>query len=150
MMLTRMTVVLKQAYPDTGISNKAMAILNSFVNDIFERIATEPPKYVYHPYDPTIICSIRLPDLTAYSNKSPICSREIQTSVYLILPGELAKHAISQGNRSVTFVFPLSSSFLYLLTPLFISQDVRRMWKVNAYEVVLYYIISLSLLYCSL
>ena len=32
--------VLKQVHPDTGISNKAMAILNSFVNDIFERIAT--------------------------------------------------------------------------------------------------------------
>jgi histone H2B len=30
--------VLKQVHPDTGISNKAMAILNSFVNDIFERI----------------------------------------------------------------------------------------------------------------
>jgi histone H2B len=33
--------VLKQVHPDTGISNKAMAILNSFVNDIFERIASE-------------------------------------------------------------------------------------------------------------
>jgi hypothetical protein len=39
--LTGMCVVLKQVHPDTGISNKAMAILNSFVNDIFERIATE-------------------------------------------------------------------------------------------------------------
>ena len=38
--LTR-CAVLKQVHPDTGISNKAMAILNSFVNDIFERIATE-------------------------------------------------------------------------------------------------------------
>jgi histone H2B len=38
--LTR-EIVLKQVHPDTGISNKAMAILNSFVNDIFERIATE-------------------------------------------------------------------------------------------------------------
>ncbi|CAB5374665.1 unnamed protein product [Rhizophagus irregularis] len=28
--------VLKQVHPDTGISNKAMSILNSFVNDIFE------------------------------------------------------------------------------------------------------------------
>jgi hypothetical protein len=36
-----MGIVLKQVHPDTGISNKAMAILNSFVNDIFERIATE-------------------------------------------------------------------------------------------------------------
>jgi histone H2B len=36
-----LVLVLKQVHPDTGISNKAMAILNSFVNDIFERIATE-------------------------------------------------------------------------------------------------------------
>jgi len=39
--LITMLSVLKQVHPDTGISNKAMAILNSFVNDIFERIATE-------------------------------------------------------------------------------------------------------------
>jgi len=30
--------VLKQVHPDTGISNKAMSIMNSFVNDIFERL----------------------------------------------------------------------------------------------------------------
>ncbi|KAL1697451.1 histone-fold-containing protein [Schizophyllum commune] len=78
--------VLKQVHPDTGISNKAMAILNSFVNDIFERIATEASK------------------LAAYSKKSTISSREIQTSVRLILPGELAKHAISEGTKSVTKV----------------------------------------------
>ncbi|KAH9963015.1 histone-fold-containing protein [Russula dissimulans] len=78
--------VLKQVHPDTGISNKAMAILNSFVNDIFERIATEASK------------------LAAYSKKSTISSREIQTAVRLILPGELAKHAISEGTKSVTKV----------------------------------------------
>ena len=39
--LTDCVAVLKQVHPDTGISNKAMAILNSFVNDIFERIAGE-------------------------------------------------------------------------------------------------------------
>ncbi|THH06124.1 hypothetical protein EW145_g4300 [Phellinidium pouzarii] len=76
--------VLKQVHPDTGISNKAMAILNSFVNDIFERIASEASK------------------LASYSKKSTISSREIQTSVRLILPGELAKHAISEGTKSVT------------------------------------------------
>ncbi|KAJ3732203.1 histone-fold-containing protein [Lentinula guzmanii] len=76
--------VLRQVHPDTGISNKAMAILNSFVNDIFERIATEASK------------------LATYSKKSTISSREIQTSVRLILPGELAKHAISEGTKSVT------------------------------------------------
>ncbi|KAH9946076.1 putative histone H2B.1 protein [Epithele typhae] len=76
--------VLKQVHPDTGISNKAMAILNSFVNDIFERIATEASK------------------LSSYAKKSTISSREIQTAVRLILPGELAKHAISEGTKSVT------------------------------------------------
>ena len=39
--------VLKQVHPDTGISNKAKAILNSFVNDIFERIATEASSECY-------------------------------------------------------------------------------------------------------
>ncbi|KAG8976954.1 histone H2B, partial [Tulasnella sp. 427] len=76
--------VLKQVHPDTGISNKAMAILNSFVNDIFERIAEEASR------------------LAQYSKKTTISSREIQTSVRLILPGELSKHAISEGTKSVT------------------------------------------------
>ncbi|GAA5983200.1 hypothetical protein JCM11641_006846 [Rhodosporidiobolus odoratus] len=76
--------VLKQVHPDTGISNKAMQILNSFVNDIFERIASEASK------------------LAQYNKKSTISSREIQTSVRLILPGELSKHAISEGTKAVT------------------------------------------------
>ncbi|KAK9465031.1 histone-fold-containing protein [Lipomyces arxii] len=76
--------VLKQVHPDTGISNRAMSILNSFVNDIFERIATEASK------------------LAAYNKKSTISSREIQTAVRLILPGELAKHAVSEGTKAVT------------------------------------------------
>ena len=37
--------ILKQAHPDTGISNKAIAIANSFVNGIFEHIATEASKF---------------------------------------------------------------------------------------------------------
>ncbi|KAJ7172453.1 histone-fold-containing protein [Mycena filopes] len=93
--------VLKQVHPDTGISNKAMAILNSFVNDIFERIASEASS----PYS-CLSCSSTADacpsELAQYSKKSTISSREIQTSVRLILPGELAKHAISEGTKSVT------------------------------------------------
>jgi histone H2B len=33
--------VLKQVHPDIGILNKAMLVMNSFVTNIFERIATE-------------------------------------------------------------------------------------------------------------
>jgi hypothetical protein len=36
-----MKTSLKQVYPDTGISKKAMAILNLFVYYIFERVAAE-------------------------------------------------------------------------------------------------------------
>ena len=76
--------VLKQVHPDTGISGKAMSIMNSFVNDIFERIATEASR------------------LSNYSKKSTLSSREIQTAIRLILPGELAKHAVSEGTKAVT------------------------------------------------
>lgn len=76
--------VLKQVHPDTGISGKAMDIMNSFVNDIFERIAAEASR------------------LANYNKKSTISSREIQTAVRLLLPGELAKHAVSEGTKAVT------------------------------------------------
>jgi histone H3/H4 len=76
--------VLKQVHPDTGISSKAMSIMNSFVNDIFERIAAEASR------------------LAHYNRRSTITSREIQTAVRLLLPGELAKHAVSEGTKAVT------------------------------------------------
>ena len=76
--------VLKQVHPDTGISSKAMSIMNSFVNDIFERISAEASR------------------LAHYNKRSTITSREIQTAVRLLLPGELAKHAVSEGTKAVT------------------------------------------------
>ncbi|DAA28731.1 TPA: histone cluster 1, H2bd-like [Bos taurus] len=76
--------VLKQVHPDTGISSKAMEIMNSFVKDIFERIAGEASH------------------LAHYNKRSTITSREIQTALRLLLPGELAKHAVSKGTKAVT------------------------------------------------
>ncbi|XP_058832689.1 histone H2B, gonadal-like [Topomyia yanbarensis] len=76
--------VLKQVHPDTGVSSKAMSIMNSFVNDIFERIANEASR------------------LAHYNRRSTITSREVQTAVRLLLPGELAKHAVSEGTKAVT------------------------------------------------
>ena len=76
--------VLKQVHPDTGISSKAMSIMNSFINDAFERIAVEAGK------------------LVRYNKKSTLSAREIQTAVRLILPGELVRHAISEGTKAVT------------------------------------------------
>ncbi|XP_048477037.1 histone H2B 7-like [Rhincodon typus] len=73
--------VMKQVHPDTGISSKAMSIMNSFVNDIFAGEASR---------------------LAHYNKRSTISSREIQTAVRLLLPGELAKHAVSEGTKAVT------------------------------------------------
>jgi len=76
--------VLKQVHPDTGISSKAMAILNSFIADQFEKIASQAAQ------------------LSRVNKKPTLTSREIQTAVRLVLPGELAKHAVSEGTKAVT------------------------------------------------
>ena len=75
--------VLKQVHQDTGISKKSMAIMNSFINDVFERIALEASK------------------LVRYNKKHTLSAREIQSAVKLLLPGELAKHAIIEGAKAV-------------------------------------------------
>src|SRR5574343_1694971 len=75
--------VLKQVHADTGISKKSMAIMNSFINDIFERIALEASK------------------LVRYNKKHTLSAREVQSAVKLLLPGELAKHAIIEGAKAV-------------------------------------------------
>lgn len=39
-----------------------------------------------------------------YDNDPIITSRNIQTAVRLVIPGELAKHAVSEGTKAVTKV----------------------------------------------
>ena len=76
--------VLKQVHPETGISKRSMSIMNSFINDVFEKIASESSR------------------LVRYNKKHTLSSREVQTAVRLLLPGELAKHAVSEGTKAVT------------------------------------------------
>ena len=76
--------VLKQVHPEVGVSKRSMHIMNSFINDIFEKIALESSK------------------LVRYNKKHTLSSREVQTAVRLLLPGELAKHAVSEGTKAVT------------------------------------------------
>jgi histone H2B len=73
--------VLKQVHPDTGISNKAMGAMNGFVHAFIEQIAFT---------------------INQVPHKSTVTSREIQTAVRIALPGELAKHAVSEGTKAVT------------------------------------------------
>ena len=76
--------VLKQVHPDTGISSKGMVVMCNFISDLFERIGNEAAN----------VCR--------FSKKQTLSSREVQTAVRLILPGELAKHAVSEGTKAVT------------------------------------------------
>ncbi|XP_023731944.1 histone H2B [Lactuca sativa] len=76
--------VLKQVHPNIRISSKVMGIMNSFINDIFEKLAQEASK------------------LARYNKKNTLSSREIQTAVILVLPGVLAKHVVFEGTKAVT------------------------------------------------
>ena len=76
--------VMKQVHPETRISKKGIAIINNFVTDTFEKIATEASK----------LCRIH--------KSATMGSRDVQSAIRLVLPGELAKHAVSEGTKAMT------------------------------------------------
>jgi histone H2B len=75
--------VLKQVHPQIGMSKRAMSIMNPFVADTFDRIASEAGR------------------LVAYNKKATMDARAVQSAVKLVLPGELAKHAESEAQKAV-------------------------------------------------
>merc|ERR1712083_453710 len=76
--------VLKQVHEKTGISKRSMSIMNSFIGDVFAKICDEACR------------------LVRYNKRHTLSSREVQTAVRLLLPGELAKHAVVEGTKAVT------------------------------------------------
>jgi len=76
--------VLKQVHPEIGVSKKAMSILNCFVSDTFEKIVGEAGK------------------LCKYGKRQTLSAREVQSACKLVLPGELSKHALSEGTKALT------------------------------------------------
>ncbi|XGW23095.1 hypothetical protein V3C99_005384 [Haemonchus contortus] len=75
--------VLKEMYPDAWISSKAMSIMNSFVNDIVERLAVESAR------------------LVRYNNRTTITPRDINSAARLTLPGEVATQAVTHSRVAV-------------------------------------------------
>ena len=61
-----------------------MSIMNSFSNDIFDRLANEASRLAF------------------INKKNIIWSKDIQTATRLLLPGELSKHAVSEGTKAVS------------------------------------------------
>ena len=80
---SQILAVLKNVHPSTGVSEPTMDLINSFVHDLFEKIAREASKVAF------------------YTKRSFITSREIQSAVQLVLPNELGKDTVSEGNNAV-------------------------------------------------
>jgi len=76
--------VLKQVHPDTGINDHARTSMNVMLHDIARHLCA------------------RMATLNRDGVKRTISSREVQTAVRLHLPGETAKHAVSEGTKAVT------------------------------------------------
>ncbi|XP_041056182.1 late histone H2B.L4-like [Carcharodon carcharias] len=76
--------VLTQVHPSTGISSKAISVMNSFDVGVFKHITSEILHFIH------------------YNELHTILARDIQSAIRLMLPGELAKHTVSEGTKVVT------------------------------------------------
>ncbi|CAD6225670.1 unnamed protein product [Miscanthus lutarioriparius] len=76
--------VLKQVHPDLGVSGHAMQVLDMMMADMFERLADEAAR------------------LSKATGRVTLTSREVQSAVRLVLPGDLGKHAISEGTKAIS------------------------------------------------
>lgn len=80
---TPCTITTNQVHPEMAISKRCVSVINSMVGDVFGRLAGEAK------------------NLCAKADKKTLDSRDVQTATRLVLPGELAKHAVSEGTRAV-------------------------------------------------
>ncbi|NXC03292.1 H2B3 protein, partial [Orthonyx spaldingii] len=73
-----------QVASDLSLSSKAVSIVNSFVNYMFEQLVSKSSRLVQDNHCATIT------------------SREVQRAVRLLLSGKLAKHTVAEGTRAIT------------------------------------------------
>jgi len=76
--------VLKQVHPDAGITSNAMSVIETLLQNIFDRYVDEVGR------------------LLRLQKQVTVNARDLQTATTLILGGDLAKHAISEGVKAVT------------------------------------------------
>mmetsp|Transcript_84399 Transcript_84399/g.185202 ORF Transcript_84399/g.185202 Transcript_84399/m.185202 type:complete len:122 (-) Transcript_84399:252-617(-) len=75
--------ILKQVHKKMRITEQAMQIMESCVIDTFERLASESS------------------NLMRISGRDTLTMKEVQSAVRLVLPGELARHALTEGTKAV-------------------------------------------------
>lgn len=76
--------VLKQVHPEQGLSGDGLVMINKIVRILLFRSMKSVNRVMVS------------------TGTKTVSSREVQTSVRLLFPDELAKHGVSQGTRSVT------------------------------------------------
>jgi len=76
--------ILHQVHPDAGCSKKAMKVMDDLAHDFVNALTKQAD------------------ELSAMNKRMTLSSRDVQGAVRLVLPGELAKHAVSEGNKAVT------------------------------------------------
>ena len=74
---------LKAEVGEFGMSKRGMAVMNSVVTDVFERLMKEAR------------------NLATYAKKATVGSKEIEAATKFILPGQLSKHAVAEGKKAV-------------------------------------------------
>lgn len=79
--------VLKQVKANLGISHSAMIILNTFLHDMFEKLALESSR----------LCKL--------ARRQTLDTRTLQTATRLLIPDELGTFAVSSGTKAVTHYF---------------------------------------------
>ena len=66
-----------------GINKKAMNIMNSMVFDVFDQLTNQSAQ------------------LIRYTKKRTLTAKEVEASVKLLFPYDLAQHAIQEGRKAV-------------------------------------------------
>ena len=75
--------VLKENNPELGISTKGMALVNSIIAELFEKIMIEAR------------------NLMIFSKKHTLSSKEIHSAVRILFPGEIKKLALQTSQASL-------------------------------------------------
>ncbi len=76
--------VLKQVHPDTGMSGDAKMTVDRMIHIIFHKL------------------NCNLKSIMESVGSKTLTSRHIQTAVRMTLPGELAKHAVTEGTKAIS------------------------------------------------
>jgi histone H2A len=76
--------VMKQVHPDQGMTAQSSIQLNAFLLHVTE------------------LLNQRAQEIVLKNDRKKVTSRDVQSAVHMLIPGELAKHSVSEGYKAIT------------------------------------------------